>query len=108
MCTPFYLSVNKCMFKFLVQSADFKAGVASLAQLLQIPPHMDHAVVIKVKNIQTSSSIANNCYYQNYKYVYAVGLFRQNLNETGNGTHIILKRRGRGTSMGTNYKVPFL
>lgn len=27
--------------------ADFKAGVASLAQLLQIPPHPDHLVVLK-------------------------------------------------------------
>lgn len=26
---------------------DFKAGVASLAQLLQIPPHLDHLVVLK-------------------------------------------------------------
>lgn len=27
--------------------ADFKAGVASLAQLLQIPPHIDHLIVLK-------------------------------------------------------------
>lgn len=29
------------------QSADFKAGVASLATLLQIPPHQDHLTVLK-------------------------------------------------------------
>jgi len=31
-----------------VNDPDFKAGVASLAQLLQIPPHADHLVVLKV------------------------------------------------------------
>jgi len=31
-----------------VNDPDFKAGVASLAQLLQIPPHADHKVVLKV------------------------------------------------------------
>jgi len=31
-----------------VNDPDFKAGVASLAQLLQIPPHADHHVVLKV------------------------------------------------------------
>jgi len=29
------------------QSADFKAGVASLAKLLSIPPHSDHLVVLR-------------------------------------------------------------
>ena len=33
---------------FAVNDPDFKAGVASLAQLLQIPPHADHHVVLKV------------------------------------------------------------
>jgi len=33
---------------FAVNDPDFKAGVASLAQLLQIPPHLDHLVVLKV------------------------------------------------------------
>ena len=32
-------------------SADFKAGVASLASLLQIPPHNDHHVVLKVGKV---------------------------------------------------------
>ena len=31
-----------------VNDPDFKAGVASLAQLLNIPPHPDHLVVLKV------------------------------------------------------------
>jgi len=33
---------------YAVNDPDFKAGVASLAQLLQIPPHADHHIVLKV------------------------------------------------------------
>jgi len=32
-------------------SADFKAGIASLAKLLNIPPHPDHLVVLRAINI---------------------------------------------------------
>ena len=41
---------------YAVNDADFKAGVASLAQLLQIPPHIDHLIVLKVQvnNVATS------------------------------------------------------
>lgn len=39
-----------CML-YAVNDADFKAGVASLAQLLQIPPHADHLVVLKVLSV---------------------------------------------------------
>ena len=44
--------IVSCLFTGYVSCAvndpDFKAGVASLAQLLQIPPHVDHLVVLKV------------------------------------------------------------
>jgi len=41
---------------YAVNDPDFKAGVASLAQLLQIPPHIDHLIVLKVRvnNVETS------------------------------------------------------
>ena len=35
-------------YLFPVESADFKAGVASLSQMLQIPPHHDHLIVLQV------------------------------------------------------------
>ena len=40
-----YMMISFCV---IVNDPDFKAGVASLAQLLQIPPHPDHIVVLKV------------------------------------------------------------
>jgi len=40
---------------YAVNADDFKAGVASLAQLLQIPPHADHLVVLKVRALVKNS-----------------------------------------------------
>ena len=42
------LTFHAIMLTFAVDSPDFKAGVASLASLLQIPPHNDHHIVLKV------------------------------------------------------------
>ena len=41
-------TVNCCLVSD--NDPDFKAGVASLAQLLNIPPHPDHLVVLKVSD----------------------------------------------------------
>ena len=43
-----------------VEGPDFKAGVASLAQLLQVPPHQDHTIVLKVDTV-------NFCYLKKNK-----------------------------------------
>ena len=53
-----YLNLWSLFICFSVDDPDFKAGVASLALLLQVPPYHDHLEQLKVKHCKKFQLLA--------------------------------------------------
>jgi len=69
-------------------SADFKAGVASLAKLLNIPPHSDHLVVLRAVNILITERLTKEAIERSQKDTSSAGAPRLPLDKVDLGFEI--------------------